>query len=129
MVFISRKIYFFTNAAYFLDSVWVDGRGHAHTVNRNCKDRIQWYPRMESNGAGRMALTGTVNASLELEEWWVVSAVCAYIFFFFYMAKNVKALALFKKKKKLKKVLEDFRTLTKKTNLHRKTFSFSKFTI
>lgn len=37
-------------------------------------------------------------------------------FFFFYMAKNVKALALFKKKK-LKKVLEDFRTLTKKKQI------------
>lgn len=50
-------------------------------------------------------------------------------FFFFYMAKNVKALALFKKKKAEKSTGRFQNTNEKKTNMHRKTFSFSKFTI
>lgn len=60
VVFMSRKV--FTSAAYFLDLLWADGRGHAHTINRNRKNRRETY------GAGRMAPKGTLKTSLELEE-------------------------------------------------------------
>lgn len=74
-VFVSRKI--FTSAAYLVDLPLADGRGHAHTINRNRKNRT------ETNGAGRMAPKGTLNTSLELEErCFHNSSLCLQFFFF-----------------------------------------------
>lgn len=75
LVFMSRKV--FTSTAYFLDLLQADGRGHAHTINRSCKNR------RETNGAGRMAPKGTLNTSLELEKrCFHNSSLCLHFFFF-----------------------------------------------
>lgn len=88
MVFMWRKI--FTSVAYFFDLLSADGRGHAHTINRNCKNR------REANGAG-MALMGTLNTSLKLQERCFQNSSLCLQFFFSLPGNSVKILALEKK--------------------------------
>lgn len=66
-------------------------------INRNCKNR------REASGAG-MALMGTLNTSLELQERCFHNSSLCLQFFFFLPGNSVKILAL-------KKIQEDFGTV------------------
>lgn len=102
MVFMSIKV--LTSAGYFLDLLWADGKGHAHTINRNRKNR------RETNGAGRIAPKGTLNTSLELEEQCFHNSSLCLRFLFFLSGNRVNILAL-------KKIQDDFGTITHRNSL------------